>query len=35
MEPVSTSSEDTRDSYIVAAFMSALVGLAALVLGLH
>jgi hypothetical protein len=35
MEPSTTSSDNTRDSYIVAAFMALLVGCAALVLGLR
>jgi hypothetical protein len=35
MEPASAPSRDTRDTYIVTAFMAGLVGLAALVLGLY
>jgi hypothetical protein len=35
MEPTSAPSQDTRDTYIVAAFMASLVGFAALILGLH
>jgi hypothetical protein len=35
MEPTSATSSETRDTYIVTGFMAGLVGLAALVLGLH
>jgi hypothetical protein len=35
MESTTTASDNTRDNYIVAAFMALLVGSAALVLGLR
>ena len=35
METASAPSHDTRDIYIVTAFMASLVGLVALIMGLH
>ena len=35
MERAATSSAETRDNYIVAAFMASLVGLAGIILLLH